>query len=74
MSELAQPVSPDKEEGKKKIESYEVDNAVDCLLRAEEVKRNKPLMKLVLKKLDDKKSAITSLQELRSIAADKMKE
>ena len=52
---------------KKKIEDYEVDNAVDTLLRAEEIKRNEPLMELVSKKIQIKKKAINSIAELRAI-------
>ena len=65
-------VQPD---GKKKgIDKWEVDSAVESLLRAEEIKANKPLMKEVMKKLDGKKTAISSLQELRSVADEKNKE
>ena len=64
MRDEAMPVKDDGK--KKKIESYEIDSAVDALMRAEEIKGNSALMALVQKKLASKKKAITSLEDLRA--------
>lgn len=42
---------------KKKIEDWEVQSAVDTLIKAEEIKQNEPLMKLVLPEFEKKVSA-----------------
>jgi hypothetical protein len=53
--------------GKKKgIEKYEVDSAVETLLRAEEIKQNKPLMVEVHKAMAKKKKAFTSIASLKA--------
>lgn len=64
------PVQPEKPE-KGEIQDYEVDNAVETLLRAEEIKKNKPLMDKVAVKLKVKHQAISSLRELRDVAKEK---
>jgi len=63
-------IEVEKEPKKKKIEDYEVDSACDCLMRAEEIKKNKDLMALVHKKLSGKESTIKSIKELREKAAE----
>lgn len=57
-----EPKAPTKAPG---FEKYEVEDAVSTLLRAEEIRQNKPLMKEVAKKLEGKKKAITSIQGLK---------
>lgn len=52
--------------GAKKIEDYEVDSACDTLMRAEEIKHNEELMKLVRKKLAKKQKAINSIADLKA--------
>lgn len=52
----SQPSSPDE---------WKVKDAMETLLRAEEIKRDKSLMKEVHKMLDGKHKAITSLKDLR---------
>jgi hypothetical protein len=69
----ASPVGVE-EESEKKYDKWEVDCAVNDLLRAEEIKANPELMKLVLEKMADKKKAISSIAELRAVASKKSKE
>ena len=47
-------------------EDYEVDCAASDLLRAEEVKQDPELFKLAMDKLQSKKKAITSIEDLRA--------
>lgn len=68
---MEEPSKPGK---KKKIEDYEVDSAVDCLIRAEEIKENEELMKLVNKKIAKKKSAINSIADLKEAYAESEEE
>lgn len=49
-------------------EQWEVDSALDTLMRAEEIKSNKKLMMQVSKKLDKKAMAIKSLKDLKMAA------
>jgi len=65
---------PMKEGKNKKIEDYEVDSAMEALLRAEEIKGNPEMMALVQKKLASKKQAITSLEDLKAAKGKIMKE
>ena len=54
----------------KKYEDYEVSCAVDTLLKAEEIKEDKELMKFVNKELEKKNKAlqkITSTDQIREI-------
>jgi hypothetical protein len=68
MPEVANNAAP-KAEKAKKIEEYEIDDAVRTLLQAEEIKQKPELMKLVSKKLQAKKKAINSLADLQKINA-----
>lgn len=52
------------------FDKYEVENACDTLLRAEEIKKNPELMAEVSKIIDKKHSAITSLKGLRAKKAE----
>jgi hypothetical protein len=60
----------------KEYEEYEICSAVDCLIRAEEIKKNPDLYPLVMKELEKKKLAInsvpTSLEGLKKIAKTKI--
>ncbi len=69
--EIAQPV--EKKENSKP-EKYEIENAVNTLLRAEEIKNDKRLMPHVHKHIQKKKAAISSLAELKEVAHDRRKE
>lgn len=65
MSEKINSVpAPEKKSGP---DQWEVDSAVETLLRAEEIKKNAPLMKAVQKKLSGKAKAIRSVQDLRKL-------
>ena len=44
------------------IDEWEVKNAVDTLIRAEEIKNNKKMMKLVDKELKARKKAIDNVE------------
>jgi hypothetical protein len=59
--------------GKKKYEDYEVKEAADTLMKAEEIKGNKELMACVHPHLASKKKAISSISDLRKMA-EKMSE
>lgn len=69
-----QPV--DKEEQKKygKFDEWEIQSAVDCLLRAEEIRNDAEKMKyvepLLNEKADSLQKAIGSLSELRARAKE----
>lgn len=58
----------------KEPQEFEVDSAVEALLRAEEIKNKPKLMKKVMEKLTKKQQAISSLQELKDVAYLKSKE
>jgi hypothetical protein len=68
----SQPVKP--EGKKKKYEEYEVDSAVETLIRAEEIKHNPPLMALVQKKIAKKKRAISSIDDLKTARDESFKD
>lgn len=55
-------------------DDYKVDDAMHTLMRAEEHKQDTELMKKVHHKLGKKKKAITSLQQLREVAKEKLEE
>jgi hypothetical protein len=59
-------------EKKDKYDEWEIRNAVDTLIRAEEIKANKKLVALAQKELDKRKKAINSIDDLRAIAKDKL--
>ena len=68
-NEVASPSQPDKKEYGK-FDKYEVDNAVDTLLRAEEIKGNADLMTHVEKCLAKKYRAIQSVRDLKDAAKE----
>ncbi len=68
MSDLATPVMPDKKKG---YDKYELDNAVETLQRAEEIKADKKLMKALGPHLAKKVKAITSVAQLREVGRKK---
>jgi len=57
-----------------KENDYECDEAVRTLLKAEEIKMDKDMMKRVSKKLGSQSKAIKSLQDLKEAGADMDKE
>jgi hypothetical protein len=62
---------------KKEYEKYEIESAVDCLIRAEEIKMNKDLFPLVEECLSKKQDAIkkiSSISDLKKIANEKSME
>jgi len=67
-------IEVEKEKSKEGPEEWEVCQAVDTLMRAEEIKQDAKLMSLVKEKMDVKKKAIDSLSKLRTVAAKKIKE
>lgn len=66
--------SPVKPGEKKKIDQYEVEDAVRTLIRAEEVKGNAELMKLVGAEVNKKKKAINSIADLKVAREEKVAE
>lgn len=50
------------------MDDHEVQEAADCLLRAEEIKKDKKLFASAMEKLNGKKSAIESIADLRKKA------
>jgi hypothetical protein len=60
-----EPVNPKEDKNGDGIPDYEVDSAMETLLRAEEHKKNSKLMDKVHAKLSTKKKAITSIQGLK---------
>jgi len=66
-------------EGKKekkmygKYEEYEINNCVDTLMRAEEIKSDSEKMKYVKMAIDKKKKAIASISDLKDRYNEKMK-
>ncbi len=67
---MKQVVDVDKEmEPKNKgPDKWEIENAADCLLRAEEVKSNKKLFALAQEHLGKKAKQIRSIQDIRDAA------
>lgn len=63
------PEAPEKNESKK-IDDYEVNSAMETLMRAEEIKKDPELMKLVQKKAGSKMKSIKSVQDLRDLGND----
>lgn len=56
-------------------DKYEIQNALDTLIRAEEIKKDAKMMAILKPKLLEKSKAlekITSLDELRSVADSKI--
>ena len=47
-----------------KMDKYEIDNCIDTLIRAEEIKADKAKMKQIMPKLEMKKRAIMSMEDL----------
>lgn len=54
-------VAAEKEKSSKKIEDWEVDDALRTLTKAEEIKTNEPLMKLVAEKAEVQKGALDKI-------------
>lgn len=76
----ATPLEGSEEKEKKygKYDEWEICSAVDCLLRAEEIKNDKEKMAYVKPLLDEKmgnlSKAIRSLSDLKAVAKKKMAE
>jgi hypothetical protein len=58
----------DEIEEEEELDEYEIRCAADCLLRAEEIKKDKKLFDAAIASLKEKKSAINSIADLRSKA------
>lgn len=60
----------EKEDGEEEegFEQYEIDSAMESILRAEEIKQDPELFKLAMEKLKKKKAAITSIEGLKEKA------
>lgn len=56
----------DKPTVSEKMDKYEIDSCIDTLLRAEEIKADKKKMKQIMPKLEMKKRAIMSMEDLIS--------
>lgn len=54
------------EEKKGKFDEYEIKDAMHALMKAEEVKANPKLLALVMKEVQKKKKAITSIEQIRA--------
>ena len=52
------------------VDSWEVKDAADTLLRAQEIRADKKLMALVSKNLTKKASAINSISDIKAKAAE----
>lgn len=77
MAEVSEQEEYNEKGEKKEFEKYEIDNAVDCLIRAEEIKMNKKLYPLVKEELDKKEmiiGKISSLKDLKRVAKKKAAE
>jgi hypothetical protein len=76
--EYAKEMDMEEEKDDGKIEKWEVDCAVDAIIRAEEIKKNPKLFPLVKEKLLEKqkniKTTIRSLSDLKKVAEEKSKE
>lgn len=53
-----------------KMDKYEIDSCIDTLLRAEEIKADKAKMKQIMPKLEMKKRAIMSMEDLLEAKAE----
>ena len=51
-------------EKKKKYEDYEIEGALNTLIRAEEIKQDKELMKLIAPKIDKQLNATNNVAEI----------
>lgn len=71
MKQAISPESLKEDEDAKEPDEYQVKNAADDIMRAEEHKQNKKLMKHVHKHLATKAKAIQSVQDLRDTYAEK---
>ena len=58
------------DEKESKYDDYKVQCAADDLIRAEAIKADPKMMKLVAKKLEEKKKQINSIDGLRAKAAE----
>lgn len=58
----------------KKIEEYEVEQALEDFMRVAKHKKNPELMKKVFSKSDEKKKAIESLDDLKMVIKEKQNE
>jgi len=75
--EMEYDMDDESKDKSKKIDDYEVKHACETLIEAEMIKKNAPLMKLVKPKLAAKMGAlkkITSIDELKAVAKEKMEE
>lgn len=55
-------------------QDHHVDSALETLMRAEDIKGDHKMMKLVKHKIGKKKKSIESIAELREVAKQKMNE
>ena len=62
------PMMEKEENESEEIEAYEIDSAVEAMLRAEEIKQDPKLFKLAMEKIRKKKDTITSLEGMREKA------
>lgn len=53
-----------------KYDKYEIENCMDTLIRAEEIKQDPEKMKQVSKLMGKKKKAISSIDDLRAAAQE----
>lgn len=54
----------------KKIEEYEIEQALEDFMRVAKHKKNAKLMEMIMGKADEKKKAIESLDDLKQAKAD----
>lgn len=72
MKNAIKAVEPDADKAKEPdFGEYEVKDAADTIMRAEEHKQNPKLMKHVQKHLSKKMKAIKSVQDIRDVYQDK---
>jgi hypothetical protein len=64
----AEPCSPDSE--KYKYDEWAVRSAVECLIKAEEYKRDPKMMELVGKEIGKRQKDLASLKDLRAKKAE----
>lgn len=64
MEEQSLKINVSKEEPKPKYDEWEIKNAVDTLVRAEEIKQDKELMAFVAPELEKRSKAITNAAEI----------
>ena len=69
MDEL-KPVSPEGAEKDYKYDEYAVRSAVDCLMKAEEYKRDPKMMELIGKEVGKRQKELASLKDLRAKKAE----